>query len=186
MTRVFTVGHSSLSAVGFVELLRAHDIARLIDVRRHAASRRHPQFAAPALARALGAAGIEYRREPDLGGFRSPRPDSRNTAWPEKGLRGYADHMASAPFRAALERLVNAARDTRTVVACAERLPEHCHRRLLADALVLCGTDVLHLITPRETLPHRLHPAARVFPGGHIEYPSPVPRQLELFVAGEA
>lgn len=178
---VCTVGHSTLSAAAFVHLLRAHGIARLVDVRRHAASRRHPQFAAPALARALAAADIEYRREPDLGGFREARPDSRNTAWPASGLRGYADHMASEAFLAALARLEAAAAEARTAVMCAERMPEQCHRQLLADALVLRGAEVLHLLGEREARPHRVHAAARSLPGGGVEYTAPEPRQLALF-----
>lgn len=180
---VYTVGHSSLTIEAFIELLRAHAIARLIDVRRHAASRRHPQFGAPALARALGAAGIEYRREPDLGGFRDARPDSRNTAWPEKGLRGYADHAASDAFRAALARLLAAAAEATSAIMCAERLPEQCHRQILADALSVRGARVVHVLGPRETRPHQLHVAARPAPDGGVEYPAPQSRQLELFVA---
>jgi uncharacterized protein (DUF488 family) len=180
---VYTVGHSSLTAEAFIELLRAHAIARLIDVRRHAVSRRHPQFAAPALARALSAAGIEYRREPDLGGFRDARPDSRNTAWPAKGLRGYADHAASDAFHAALARIGTAAAEAPSAVMCAERLPEQCHRQILADALTLRGVRVVHLLGPHETRPHRLHAAARLAAGGGVEYPAAPSGQLALFAA---
>jgi hypothetical protein len=57
-------------------------------------------------ARSLAGVGIGYAHEPDLGGRRDPSPDSVNTAWRVAAFRGYADHMASPDFRAALERVV--------------------------------------------------------------------------------
>jgi uncharacterized protein (DUF488 family) len=53
---------------------------------------------------------------------------------------------------------------------CAEGDPARCHRRLLADALVARGHDVVHLLGPGQTRPHVLHPDARVGDGGAIVY----------------
>src|SRR4029078_325979 len=81
MFTVFTVGHSTRSEEEFVEILKAHGVEVLVDVRSFPGSRRYPQFNRAALSESLAKAGIEYRHEPRLGGRRAPRADSHNTAW---------------------------------------------------------------------------------------------------------
>src|SRR5687767_3921372 len=103
---VYTIGHSTRSLDEFVELLRAHRIGRLADIRTVPRSRRHPHFSAEALGRSLPAIGIEYRHFPGLGGLRKPRRDSRNGAWRHAGFRGYADYMETREFRDALTDLI--------------------------------------------------------------------------------
>src|SRR5687768_11637482 len=88
---VLTVGHSTRTMAQLVELLRAHRVGVLVDVRRWPRSRRHPQFSEPAFGEAIAAAGIEFVHEPELGGFRAPRPDSANLGWKLDAFRGYAD-----------------------------------------------------------------------------------------------
>ncbi len=151
----------------------------LVDIRRFPASRRHHQFGRDALEATLAAAGIAYAHEADLGGRRDPRPDSPNTAWRVSGFRGYADYMATAPFRDALERLIANARQRTTVVMCAEAVPWRCHRQLVADALVVAGVDVRHIFGPGRTEPHVLNAAARVVEG-RIVYGRAQQRRLPI------
>src|SRR3989454_12093964 len=87
-------------------LLVAHQVGLVADVRRYPASRRYPHFAQRPLAAALEATGVAYRHEPDLGGRRSARKDSLNTAWRSAAFRGYADHMATPAFERSEERRV--------------------------------------------------------------------------------
>jgi uncharacterized protein (DUF488 family) len=169
---VFTLGHSTRSAEEVIALLKEAGVERLVDVRRFPGSRRHPQFGREALAAALAAAGIEYRHAPDLGGRRSPRPDSPNTAWRVAAFRGYADYMDAPEFQAALSRLAAAAAERPTAILCAEAVPWRCHRRLIADALVAHGIPVVHLLAPGRREPHALHPDARPLPGGRLVYPA--------------
>jgi len=169
---VFTLGHSTRSAEELIALLQEAGVELLVDVRRFPGSRRHPQFGREALAAALAAAGIEYRHAPDLGGRRSPRPDSPNTAWRVAAFRGYADYMDSPEFQAALSRLAAAAAERPTAILCAEAVPWRCHRRLIADALVARGVPVVHLLAPGRREPHALHPDARPLPGGRLVYPA--------------
>jgi uncharacterized protein (DUF488 family) len=152
-----------------VALLREFGVALLVDVRRFPVSRRHPQFGRERLARSLHEAGLGYVHEEDLGGHRTPRPASSNTAWKEDAFRGYADHMDSPGFRDALERVIRRAAETPLAVMCAEADPRRCHRRLLA-ALVARGVEVRHILSPGRDEAHRLHPDARVLPGGRIVY----------------
>src|SRR5262245_44093583 len=130
---VWTAGHSTLAIEGFLEVLAGHDIRRLVDVRRYAASRRHPQFNASSLADALQAAGIGYTQLPALGGRRDPAAESPNAGWREPGFRGYADYMASEAFASAMQRLLDLAAGERTAILCAEKDWRGCHRGLIAD-----------------------------------------------------
>ncbi|MBI4537928.1 MAG: DUF488 domain-containing protein [Gemmatimonadetes bacterium] len=153
----------------------------LVDVRRFPTSRRYPHFAREPLAGALGKAGIGYRHEPDMGGWRTPREDSPNGAWRSRGFQGYADHMDSPAFRAALDRLVADAPRQLTTIMCAEVTPWRCHRQLIADALVARGLGVIHVVGPGRTEPHSLNPHACVLADGRLTYPSPPPEQAGLF-----
>jgi uncharacterized protein (DUF488 family) len=164
-------------------LLAEHGIRVLVDVRRYPASRRHPQFSREALAASLARAGVEYVHEPDLGGRRAARPDSQHTAWRVEAFRGYADHMESPEFAAALERLTRRAAGTPTAILCAEAVPWRCHRRLISDALVSRGVEVLHILGPGRAEPHELDPNARVLPGGGLLYAEPGGDQPSLFVS---
>ena len=168
---IFTVGHSTRPQEELIAILKEAGVELLVDVRRFPGSRRHPQFGKEALRAGLAAASIAYRHEPDLGGRREPRPDSPNTAWRVAGFRGYADHMASPEFRAALERLI-AQQQTPTAVMCAEAVPWKCHRQLIADALVARGIEVVHLLGAGQRQPHVLNAAAVVRPEGLLVYPA--------------
>jgi uncharacterized protein (DUF488 family) len=162
---LFTIGHSTRAIDELLGLLAEHGIETLIDVRRFPGSRRHPQFSREALAGSLAAAGIEYVHEADLGGRRQPLPDSPHTAWRVAAFRGYADYMDSAPFAAALDRLLRTAARSRTVILCAEAVPWRCHRRLIADAATVAGAEVLHILGPGRAQPHQLDANARVAAG---------------------
>lgn len=174
---LYTVGHSTRAIDEFLEILADAQIQLLVDVRRYPGSRRHPQFGQKALQDVLEQSGVAYRHEPALGGRRTGSPSSPNDAWQNPAFRAYADHMASAEFRDALARLLETVPRTRTAVMCAEALPMRCHRRLIADAAVLAGTPVLHLLAAGRSEAHALHARARLL-SGHVVYPAEA--QLEL------
>jgi uncharacterized protein (DUF488 family) len=166
---VWTVGHSTRSADDFVELLSAHAVERIADVRRFPASRRHPHFAREQLEPFLASRGIDYRWLPELGGRRTPRRDSVNTGWRVAAFRGYADYMETPEFAAAFSALVDLAHERRTAIMCAESLWWQCHRRLIADALMAAGHDVTHIESAEKASPHRLIDPARIV-GGRLSY----------------
>jgi uncharacterized protein (DUF488 family) len=161
-----------------LEILGGATIGAVADVRSFPSSRRHPQFNRAALEKWLPEAGIDYLHFGELGGRRNPVAGSPNGGWRERGFRGYADHMASSEFEAALQRLGEVAAARRTAVMCAEALWWRCHRRLLADALTLRGWDVWHL-GMGDPIRHELTPFAEVEEGGALTYP---PRQTSLEV----
>ena len=170
MNPVFTIGHSTRSIAEFIELLRENGVDILVDVRRFPMSGRYPHFNRDELARTLAEAGIKYQHEEILGGRRTPRPDSPNSAWRNAQFRGYADHMDTAPFRTALARLAAAAGATVQAIMCAEAVPWRCHRNLLADALVARGLDVHHILAAGKRSSHQLNKDARVLAGYRIVY----------------
>jgi uncharacterized protein (DUF488 family) len=167
---IYTIGHSTHTAEEFAGLLRAHRITQIADVRTVPKSRRHPHFNGTELDTILRNHGIAYRHFPALGGFRTPRPDSRNTAWTHPAFRGYADYMETDAFRVALTALLQFAGRGSTAIRCAESVWWRCHRRLLADALVVTGATVRHILSLAEPKPHELSEFARVQDGG-VTYP---------------
>jgi len=174
---IYTVGHSTRSLDELVQVLQEARVRELVDVRRAPGSRRHPQFAARALAQSLQAAGVSYSHEQGLGGFRRARADSPNRGWSQEAFAGYADHMSTAEFATALDRVQGVARERPTCVMCAEAQWWRCHRRLIADALLVRGWEVMHLGLGREPVAHELTRFA-VREGAHgLIYP---PAQGEL------
>ena len=157
---VHTIGHSTRSIENFTDLLRAHAIKLLIDVRRWPASKRNPQFHREALAASLNQNGIEYLWRGDLGGFRKPAPDSVNTAWQVGAFRAYADFMLTPEFAGIVHEVEDLASAKRAAFMCAEALPWQCHRQLLADAFLVRGWDVRHIMDDG-CRAHRLPPFAR-------------------------
>jgi uncharacterized protein (DUF488 family) len=176
---VFTIGHSTLAADELIGLLSARRVQQLADVRRFAASRRHPQFAREALDASLRAAGVGYVWLPELGGRRAPRKDSRNTAWRNDGFRGYADYMETEAFQFGIQRLTELARDKPTAVMCAERAWQQCHRGLISDWLKASGWEVVHILAGGRTEPHPFTVPARIVDGA-LSYAAQLDRQGEL------
>jgi uncharacterized protein (DUF488 family) len=184
MPPLFTVGHSTRPIEELLALLAEHGIETLVDVRRFPGSRRHPQFSRDALAASLAEAGIQYVHEPGLGGRRAARPDSPHTAWRVEAFRGYADHMETPEFEAALDRLIQRAAGETVVILCAEAVPWRCHRRMISDALVARGLQVLHILGPGRADLHELNENAHVLPGGRLLYSGPDGGQGVLFEEG--
>ena len=137
----------------------------LADVRSVPGSRRHPQFGRSALTSSLASAGIDYVHLRGLGGRREAVPDSPHVALKVDAFRGYADHMASADFAADYARLAALARRKPTAFMCAETQWSTCHRRMLSDRLSVDGWNVVHLLAPGKSEPHRLWDVARVIDG---------------------
>jgi uncharacterized protein (DUF488 family) len=168
--RIRTVGHSTRELDELVDLLRAHGVQTVVDVRTVPRSRRNPQFNRDELAESLASRGLRYLHMPGLGGLRHPRPDSINAGWRNAGFRGYADHMASPEFARSLEALVSEATRSPLAIMCAEAVPWRCHRSLISDALTVRGVAVEHVLTATRAEPHTLTPFARV-DGMAITYP---------------
>lgn len=167
---VHTIGHSTRSSEALIELLKAHSIELLIDVRRWPASRRWPQFNRASLGAALETHGIEYLWRGDLGGFRKATADSPNTAWRIATFRAYADFMLTEEFQDIMHKMERIAAQSRCALMCAEAVPWRCHRQLLSDAFAVRGWSVRHIMDDG-CHEHRLTQFAEVR-GTRILYPA--------------
>ncbi len=170
---VCTIGHSNRSIEEFIGLLWANEVSRVIDVRTIPRSFHNPQFNADTLPETLTCTGIAYTRLAGLGGLRHAHADSPNMGWRNLSFRGYADYMQSAEFSENVDQLVEIAGVQRCVLMCAEAVPWRCHRSMIADALVVRGIRVEHIIGPYSRKPHVLTSFAQV-DGLNLTYPPPV------------
>jgi uncharacterized protein (DUF488 family) len=176
---LLTYGHGTDSATRTAALLSGAGLASLVDIRTAPGSRRNPQFARAALEEWLPAAGIAYRWEKRLGGFRTPSPGNPDTAWRERMFRGYAEHMRSAGFGAAVDAVLVEAAERQTAVMCSESLWWRCHRRLLADFVsVARGVEVRHLMHDGRVEAHRPSPGLRLRDDGLLVYDAGQPTLL--------
>ena len=170
MTTIWTLGHGTLAADGFVELVQGAGIQQLVDVRAFPGSRRNPQYGRAAMERWLPDAGVGYRWLAELGGRRRPVEGSAHVALRHPSFRAYADHMESAEFAQGLGELLDAAGRTSVAVMCSETVWWRCHRRLLADHLLLArDVEVLHLMHDGRLTPHRPTEGVRR-DGGRLVY----------------
>src|SRR5450756_2481432 len=169
---IFTIGHSTRTFAEFMELLRAHEIEEIVDVRSIPRSRHNPQFNEETLAQSLKREHIRYRHLNKLGGLRHTKKDSINLGWRNTSFRGYADYMATSEFEEGLEELMKIARLRKTAIMCAEAVPWRCHRSLIADALTKEGWLVPDVMSRTSATRHHLTPFLKVRKG-QLVYPAP-------------
>jgi uncharacterized protein (DUF488 family) len=168
---LLTYGHGTDSAERTVATLQAASVASLVDIRIAPGSRRHPQFARADMERWLPDAGIRYRWDKRLGGFRKPAPDSPDVAWREDMFRGYAGYMRSADFLAAIDQVLAEAAERQVAVMCSESVWWRCHRRLVADFVSIArGVEVRHLMHDGRLEPHRPSAGVRLREDGLLVY----------------
>ena len=170
MHTIYTIGHSTRTSKKFLELLKAHDIEELVDVRTIPKSRHNPQFGEEELAVSLQEAGIAYKHLARLGGLRRVTKDSVNLGWQNTSFRGFADYMTTAEFRTGLDELTVLAEKKTVAIMCAEAVPWRCHRSLIADALTVEGWQVLHIQSRKTASPHELTTFLKV-QDGKLTYP---------------
>lgn len=114
----------------------------------------------------LPEAGIGYRWESRLGGWRRRHPDNPDTALRNQAFAGYAEYMRTADFRTAIDDVLTDAAVGLTAVMCAESVWWRCHRKMIADFLTLTrGVDVAHLMHDGKLRGHRPSPQARLITG---------------------
>jgi len=169
---IYTIGHSNHPLEQFIEMLTAHSIQVIADVRTIPKWRHNPQYNSGVLPASLREHGIEYRHVPGLGGLRHAKKESLNRGWENASFRGFADYMQTADFGKGLAELTALAEGKKVAVMCAESVPWRCHRSLIADALTVRGITVLHIMSRTSAKEHALTSFANVngttvtYPGG--------------------
>ena len=143
MVTIYTIGHSNHPIEKFLSLLTGNGITAIADVRSRPFSRRHPQFNKDRLAAKLAEHGIAYLFLGKELGARSEDPSHY-----ENGKVQYARLAATASFKSGTERVLQAAKQHRLALMCAEKEPLDCHRTLLvARALESSGASILHILS---------------------------------------
>lgn len=169
---IFTIGHSTHPIDEFVEMLQAHKIQAVVDVRTIPRSRHNPQFNEDDLKEFLQQVHIRYKHLKKLGGLRHTTKDSLNLGWNNASFRGFADYMASEEFTEGLQALIKIANNKNTAIMCAEAVPWRCHRSLIADALTKNGWLVCDIMSRTSATKHRLTSFLKV-KKGQLVYPAP-------------
>jgi uncharacterized protein (DUF488 family) len=146
-----------------LEVVGAHQVRILVDIRAFPMSRRLPQFNRDSLAETLPAAGIRYVWMKSLGGYRKKiLAESPHVALRNPSFRNYADYMLSEEFEHAAKELIALAGEAPTAYMCAERVYFRCHRMLVSDWLVSHGHQVLHIDGTGPAKGHKLTAEARM------------------------
>jgi len=172
---IYTIGHSTRPIDVFVEILRSGRVELVVDVRSVPRSRTNPQYNGDSLPDALAERQVGYERIPELGGLRGPSRDvapNVNGYWENQSFHNYADYALSPAFAEGLNRLEAVAEERRIAVMCSEAVWWRCHRRIIADYLLLRGREVLHLMGANRTESARMTPSATEC-DGHLVYPAP-------------
>jgi uncharacterized protein (DUF488 family) len=171
MTTLHTVGHGTLSAEAFAALLDGAHVGRVVDVRSFPGSRHNPQYGREEMERWAPIAGLGYVWMRDLGGRRRLVAGSKHVALRHDAFRAYADYMETPPFLAGVDELLALADSESTVVMCSESVWWRCHRRLLADHLVMVrGINVVHLMHDGCLTSHVPTDGVRLADGGVLVY----------------
>jgi uncharacterized protein (DUF488 family) len=170
----YTIGHSTRSIDEFVALLEPYDIKLVVDVRTLARSRTNPQYNAEQFAKAMAEFHIDYNHIKSLGGLRRRSrdvPPNVNAFWKNPRFHNYADYATSVEFRSGLARLRDLGHDSTCTIMCAEAVWWRCHRRIIADYLIVSGETVFHILGPRKIVPARLTGGATLRADGALTYP---------------
>ncbi len=171
----FTIGHSTRPIGEFIDLLAASEIGLVVDVRTIPRSRTNPQYDREALSESLLGFKIAYQHVPELGG-RRPRAQNIapnvNAFWENQSFHNYADYAMGSGFRSGLARLRELGSVQCCAVMCAEAVWWRCHRRIIADYLLIAGEPVFHILGPNAVAPASLTTVATPHPDGALTYPA--------------
>jgi uncharacterized protein (DUF488 family) len=167
MTRIFTIGHSNRQWNEFTCLLQNNHVFMIVDVRRYPGSKSFPHFNKEIMAKELVTKNIEYTHIEKLGGRRKEIAKALvydNSAWKNKSFRSYADYMVTISFKEGIKELLSllAKCNGSLAIMCSEAVPWRCHRRLIADYLVMIeGISVYNIIgNSGRPSPHKVTPFA--------------------------
>jgi uncharacterized protein (DUF488 family) len=165
--RVFTIGHSTRGFDEVLAMLHSNEVTELVDVRSYPASRKFPQWNQAAIGGSV-VRGYRVLRDPgsgirDLGGRRhTPVGVDSPNGGRVKAFRDYADYMATVEFGSGLAELLRVANESVPAILCSEAVPWRCHRRLVTDALLVAGVEVLDIMSASLTRPAGMTAFARV------------------------
>lgn len=157
MPKLYTIGHSTHTLQEFLDILHAHKIMHIVDVRTIPKSRHVPWFNDTELEISLREEKIDYTHLPKLGGLRRTTKNSINMGWHNASFRGFADYMQTLEFFEGLKELNTLIKKGHNVaIMCAEAVPWRCHRSLIADAEIVRHYIVWEIMSKTSIHSHKL------------------------------
>lgn len=172
----FTIGHSTRPIGEFIDLLAASQVSLVVDVRTVPRSRTNPQYNRDVLPVSLSNFQIAYEHIAELGGLRPRAHDiapSINGLWKNQSFHNYSDYAMGAGFQFGFTRLRGLGSVRRCAVMCAEAVWWRCHRRIIADYLLIAGECVFHILGPNAVAPASMTKGATAQPDGSLIYQVP-------------
>jgi uncharacterized protein (DUF488 family) len=170
----YTIGHSTRPIDKFIDLLTTSEVGVVVDVRTVPRSRTNPQYNRETLPEVLAGFQISYEHMAELGGLRPRAQDVAsdiNAFWENPSFHNYADYAMGSSFHYGLGRLREIGGVQRCAVMCAEAVWWRCHRRIIADYLLVAGERVFHILGPKAVAPASLTKGAMPQPDGAVTYP---------------
>lgn len=157
MPTLYTIGHSTHTLQEFLDILHAHQITQIVDVRTIPKSRHVPWFNEQELKASLRKEKIAYIHIPKLGGLRRTIKNSINVGWRNASFRGFADYMQTPEFFQGLKELkALIKKGNKVAIMCAEAVPWRCHRSLIADAEIARHFVVWEIMSKTSVHTHKL------------------------------
>ncbi len=172
---LYTIGHSNHTTERFLELLAAHGIEAVCDVRSSPYSQYCPQFNRESIEASLRNAGIRYAffgkefgaRTDDAACYRDGRVD-------------YARLGETEAFQAGVRRFKKAMQTLKVALMCAEKDPLTCHRTILVCRRLRPETDAIHHILDTGEIETQKEAEYRMMDSLKIVYPDLFHTEEEL------
>ncbi|MFX1512480.1 MAG: DUF488 family protein [Promethearchaeota archaeon] len=135
MMKIYSIGYVAFTFEQFVEQLRTHRIATVVDVRSNPYSQVLPEFIKKNLEKLLPQNNINYRYLGQLLGG--------------KGEPSYPQLMQTEKFSRGLKELENIKKRPLAIM-CVEPAEERCHRQFILNALRERGHEVITILPPKK------------------------------------
>lgn len=145
---IYTIGHSNHEIGFFLDLLRAHSINCVVDVRTLAASRFNPQYNKSSLSASLRDEGITYIHMPEEFGARHAAPELLTN-----GRVNFEKVRRSIGFKKGIDRLRHGvSKGFRIALMCAEADPLECHRFGMISVALKEEFEVYHILKDKSII----------------------------------
>lgn len=137
---LLTIGYEGHSLESYLNLLIRNGATILCDVRRNPISRKYG-FSKNTLSHSCEGLGIRYEHRPNLGIATDARRDLKTQSDYDALFAHY--ERVNLPRQSASIREIGEwiAQGQRVALTCYEHLPQQCHRRCVADAVMRCMPD---------------------------------------------
>ncbi len=131
--RAYSLGYQGMSLEEYVEVLKANNVALVIDVRETPWSYK-PGFSKKPLSEGLEANGIAYVHVKSAG---NPSANRKMGLPQSEVIERYKQHLENNPscLDEIYDLMVNRAWDGAVCLLCFEEKPHDCHRKVILDKL---------------------------------------------------